>query len=128
MRLRIAENAVRLRLEPDDLAALGEGRTVAVGFAAPDCAGGMGEFRCELALAASSGPDVVLGAGSLRVALGSDELESLRDEACEGVTLTMESDEGRPLEVVVEKDRRAFPVRSGAPRVRERGPGPAAEG
>lgn len=102
MKVRLAENALRLRLTQDEVAALGSGDPVETAARLP---GDPVPFRCRLELRPGGGPAVERDAEGLRVALPREAARAWTAGEAPGITLDLPT-AGVPLHLVVETDLR----------------------
>ncbi len=108
MNVRIAKDALRIRLDRDDLASLEHGATIEVGVAALDPAGGRHGVVCRLAADAEPAARVSISGGLMLVQVTRGDLDRLRSRDIEALEFSQDSPGGRSLVCRVEKDRRAF--------------------
>ncbi|TVQ32546.1 MAG: hypothetical protein EA376_05450 [Phycisphaeraceae bacterium] len=112
MKLQLGENSVRLRLDHEDVQELSKGRALEVGVSAPDGAGKPRRFICTLRVDEDAGRAesgrLLIEDARINIIISPEDLRTLMSEEHEGVYFAGDLTTENPLEVSVEKDRRAF--------------------
>ncbi len=109
MKVRFAEQQVRLRLNPDDLAALQSGEAVETKITAPGREGAAQGFCVRLCVdPESSDPSVQIDERRLLVRLRDQDLEYMAEPGHEGVVFAQEVAGAADLQCAVEKDVHSF--------------------
>ena len=112
MNLRLSENSLRLRLDHADVQQLGVGRALEVGITVPNGAGQSRRFTCTLRVDEDASRQqsgrLSIEDSRINIIISPDDLHMLMSEEHEGVYFARELETEHPLEVSVEKDRRAF--------------------